>query len=368
MRDSIQQRLQERVKELTALHRAARLLQDTSRDLDELMPAVVALLPPAWQYPEHTQARLTWRGRHWSTPGFLESPWRQREDFQTRDGGEGTLWVIYTSERPELDEGPFLAEERELIRSVADMLRAHFQHREDDAAILAANERLERQVAERTARLRRLSREISLAEERERRRIAEDLHDHLGQALAVIKLRLKQLHGDAVLGGHDRALAELVQLCDQAIGYSRGLTFELSPPVLYELGLGPALEWYGERIAAKHGLRVGVQDRGRTALPDDLKVMLWKCARELVHNVVKHADARNVTIVLEQQDDRVTLVVADDGRGFDPDALQPGQDDHFGLLSIEERLRDDGGGLVVEAAPGRGARVTLHARVAGGAP
>ena len=367
MNDSLQHRLQERVKELTALHRTARLLQDAGRDLDQVMPAVVSLLPPAWQYPEHTQARLTWAGRCWSTPGFVDSPWQQRQEFQTRDGAEGVICVAYTVEMPELDEGPFLLEERELIRSLADMLRAHFQHREDDAVIVAANERLERQVAERTARLRRLAREVCLAEERERRRIAEDLHDHLGQALAVMKLRLKNLHGDAMLGGHDRALSELVELSDQAIRYTRGLTFELSPPVLYELGLGPALDWFGERVEAKHGLRVKVTEKGRVPLPDDLKVMLWKCARELVHNVVKHADARRLTIELKHGDGRVDLEVSDDGRGFEPAEVQPGHADHFGLLSIEERLRDYGGGLDIASRPGQGARVRLHAHLMGGA-
>lgn len=366
MQDSLRHRLQERVKELTALHRAARLLQETGRDLDEVMPEVVFLLPAAWQHPEHTEARLTWGARQWSTPGFAESPWQQREEFQTRDGRRGSICVAYTVELPAVDEGPFLCEERDLIRSLADMLRAHFQHREDDAAIVAANDRLELQVAERTARLRRLSREVTLAEERERRHIAEDLHDHLGQALAVLKIRLQRLRADAMLGGHEQALSELVELSDQAIRYTRSLTFELSPPILYELGLGPALEWFGERVAAKHGLQVAVRIHDRTPLPDDLKVMLWKCARELVHNVIKHAQAGHMTLDLDRRGDQVVLEVADDGRGFDPATLQADRSDHFGLLAIEERLRDDGGGLDIEARPGHGTRVRLHADLPGG--
>ncbi|MGD8394705.1 MAG: histidine kinase [Candidatus Eiseniibacteriota bacterium] len=368
MRDALQDRLCERVKELTALHGTARLLQDAGRDLDELMPAVIALLPPAWQHPDLCEARVTWRDRHWSTPGYRDTPCRQREEFRTRDGGTGEVSVVYTSTPPDAGADLFLAEEGELIRSVADMLRAHFQHREDDSAIVAANARLEAQVAERTARLRRLAREVCLAEERERRRIAEDLHDHLGQALALIKLHLKALRGDAMLGGHDRALSDLVALSDQAIRYTRGLTFELSPPVLYELGLGAALEWFGERVEAEHGLQVRVEECGRADLPDDLKVMLWKCVRELVHNVITHAGARHVTIDLDHAHGRVRLSVTDDGCGFAPEALERRGDDHFGLVSIVERLRDYGGGLRVDSCPGEGARVELDARVPGGAP
>ena len=258
MPDSLQHRLQERVKELTALHNTARLLQDAAADLDLIMPAVAALLPPAWQYPDVAEGRVRWNDRVWATPGYRETPWRQVETLRLRDGGEVEIAVVYTAERDEADEGPFLREERELIRSLADMLRAHCQHRLDDEAIVAANERLEREVAERTASLRSLARQICLTEASERRHLAEDLHDHLGQGLALIKIRLQQLRGDSVLGGHDRALDELVELSDQAVRYTRGLTFELSPPVLYELGLGPTLDWLGEQTRLEDALAVEV--------------------------------------------------------------------------------------------------------------
>lgn len=366
MSDSLQHRLQERVKELTALHRTARLLQDVSSPLDLIVPEVTALLPPAWMHADVAEGSIRCGDRRWSTPGFGDSPWLQRETFRLRDGQTGDVTVIYREERPPAAEGPFLVEERDLIRSLAEMLRAWFQHRHDDAALLAVNESLERQVAERTASLRRLAAEVSLAEERERRRIAEDLHDHLGQALALIKIRLLSLRGDAMFGGHDGALTELVALSDQAIRYTRGLTFELSPPILYELGLGPALEWLGEDTARRHGLRVDVHDSSRIALPDDLKVMLWKSARELLHNVVKHAGARTVRITLDRRDGGVTLVVADDGQGFDPALARQDAGARFGLFSIEERLRQLGGHMDLDAAPGRGTRVRLTAGIPGG--
>ena len=358
--DSLQHNLQERVKELTALHRTARLLQDVERPLDEVMNDVVALLPPAWQYPEITEGRITHGESRWATAGWKKSEWRQEESITLGDGVEGHIEVIYTQPRPPADEGPFLAEERELIRSLAEMLRAALRHRRDDEAIVRANESLEREVAERTASLRRLASELCLAEERERRQIAEDLHDHLGQALALIKLRLQRLHGDAALGGHGDALQELVSLSDRAIRYSRDLTFNLSPPVLYELGLGPALDWLGERAARKHGLKVKVRDRGGGDLPDEIKVMLWKSARELLHNVVKHAAARKVTLALDTGNGRVTLVVTDDGAGFDITKVRRQAGLRFGLFSIEERLRHLGGRMVVESGPGRGTRAFLE--------
>jgi signal transduction histidine kinase len=366
MSDSVHHKLQERVKELTALHQTARLLQDSERSLDGVMADVVALLPPAWQYPEITQGRIRCGDQSWSTPGFRDSPWRQSESFTLRDGEQGDIDVIYTRECPQAAEGPFLVEERELIRSLAEMLRASFQHRRDDAAIIAANERLEKDVADRTASLRRLASEVCLAEERERRQIAEGLHDHLGQGLALIKLRLQRLRGDAAFGGHGEALSELVSLSDQAIRYTRGLTFELSPPVLYELGLGPALDWLGEEVSRKHGLKVKVKDRCRLNLSDEIKVVYWKSARELLHNVIMHAEARKVSITLEGRDGRVSLSVTDDGCGFDVSRARRQAGERFGLFSIEERLYQLGGRMLVESTPGKGARIILEADVPGG--
>jgi signal transduction histidine kinase len=362
MLDPMRHTLQERVKELTALHGAARLLQDAQRPHDTVMAEVVALLPLAWQYPEAAAACITLGSECWATPGFAVTSWRQLEEFRLRDGSVGTLDVVYLAAYPEADEGPFLREERELIRSLAEMLRAFWQHRQDDARIMAANEQLEIQVAERTAALRRLASEQCLVEARERRAIAEDLHDHLGQALAFSRARLRQLQGDVVFGGHGAALEELLELLDQAIGYTRDLTFELSPPVLYELGLGPALDWLAENFARKQRLKIEFRDRCRRHLPDDLRVLFFKSARELLHNVAKHAQAHRVKVELSCREESIILDVEDDGCGFVlAAAADLPQDRSFGLFSIEERLRQLGGSLEIRTARGAGTRVRLVA-------
>lgn len=368
MSDAIRHTLLERVKELTALHQTARLLQDNERPLDEVMPGVVEILPAAWQFPEICEGRIRCGHESWTTPGFFESEWFQEEVFVLRDGEEGAVEIFYTEPRPPAEEGPFLTEERELIRSLAELLRASFQHRRDDASIMAANERLECQVAERTASLRKLASEVCLAEERERRELAEHLHDHLGQALALMKMRLTMLRGDAMFEGHADALNELVSLSDQAIRYTRDLTFELSPPVLYELGLGPALDWLAEQIQKKKpGIKIKVRNHSRLVLPDDIKVMFWKSGRELLHNVIKHSRAANVAISLETNGERILLTVSDDGVGFDVTEARTHGRDRFGLFSIEERLYQLGGHMTVKSAPGEGTTVCLEAGIPGGA-
>ena len=370
MSDSLQHRLQERVKELTALHRTARLLQDTGQPVDAVLPAVAALLPPAWQHPDIAAGRIRCGDRHLvDARTSARSPWRQRETFRLRDGETGAVEVVYLQERPAADEGPFLAEERELIRSLAEMLRAYFQHRRDDEAILAANERLERQVAERTASLRRLAAEVCLAEERERRAIAADLHDHLGQGLALIRIRLQRLRGDAVLGGHGPALDELVALSDQAIRYTRGLTFELSPPVLYELGLGPALEWLGEETARKHDLQgEGARPRQSSAAGRPEGHALEVGARAPAQRGQARRSPPRGDHPRGPGRSRIVLEVADDGCGFDVGLARRDAGERFGLFSIEERLRQLGGHLELDTAPGRGTRVRLVVGPPGGEP
>ncbi len=362
MHEVLHHKLNERVKELTALHRTARLLQSAEGSVEVVMSQVVALVPAAWQYPEIATARTGLGGKAWGSAGHGSTPWTQREEFRLRDGSQGFLEVAYHEARPSFDEGPFLREERDLIQSLAEMLRGFWQHRRDNAAIMRTNEELERQIASRTNDLRRLASEVCLAEARERREIASDLHDHLGQGLAFVRARLRQLQGDAVFGGHDPAVNELLKLVDQAISYTRSLTFELSPPVLYELGLGPALQWLGEQVQIKHGLKVKVRDRCRRDLPDDLRVLYFRSARELLHNVVKHAEASQVKLELECPGENLQLSVEDDGNGLDPALALAARSDHrFGLFSIEERLRQLGGMLELEGASGKGTRVRLIA-------
>ncbi len=179
-------------------------------------------------------------------------------------------------------------------------------------------------------------------------------------------MRLQNLRGDAVFGGHGDALGDLVSLSDQAIRYTRGLTFELSPPVLYELGLGPALDWLGEQTARKHGLKVKVKDKLRTPLSEDIKVMLWKSARELLHNVVKHADAEEGRPSSWRARRRPRGPDGDRRRraASIPARSPPrGRRDRFGLFSIEERLRQLGGRMTIDTEPGQGTT-----RAPGGAP
>lgn len=391
MTQDLLHKLQERVKELTALHGTARVLQARTQSLPDVMREVVSLLPPAWQYPEITVARIRFHDLEVQTPGFRETAWRQAADFIVGHGRAGTLEVCYLEPRPNADEGPFLKEERDLIESLAEMLRSNFEHRAADEALRQAHAELEALVVARTAelqtantalqhqiaacqlaregidqhrrQLQKLASELSLAEARERRRIAEDLHDHIGQALAFIKVNVGQFRGNAVFCGFESAIDEMVGLLDQTIRYTRNLTIEISPPALYELGFEAAVDGLAERFSRSHGLAVALEATPDVAaLPDPIAVLLYTSIQELLANVAKHSGARRATIGISNQGDLLRVEVRDDGQGFDPRTLEAGAtDERFGLFSIRERIRYLGGTMEVRSAAGHGTTVVLLA-------
>jgi PAS domain S-box-containing protein len=212
--------------------------------------------------------------------------------------------------------------------------------------------------------LRSLASELALAEERERRRIAVGIHDHVSQTLALCKLRLGALRRASLGLGQDQPLEEVEGLVDRIIEATRTLTFELSPPILYELGLGPALEWVCEGTTRRFGLPCYFEGtQTRMPLPEDLRVVLFQGGRELVNNVIKHAQASRVQVSVWRDEERAYLRVEDDGIGFDTTRLGQAisESQSFGLFNIRERLHYLGGQTEIESSPGQGTRVTLSA-------
>jgi PAS domain S-box-containing protein len=215
--------------------------------------------------------------------------------------------------------------------------------------------------------LRSLASELSVTEQRERRRLATDLHDSISQILAISKLKLDLLRNSTTSAAAARDLVEISELIDEALQHTRSLTFELSPPVLYELGLEAALESLVERMQQMHGLRIEfVDDEQPKALSEDLAAFCFRAVQELLINIVKHARATTATVSTGKYGDEVRIVVADDGVGYLTDDTFATVDRRtgFGLFSISERLRHLGGSLEIHSGPSGGTRVILLAPLA----
>jgi len=210
--------------------------------------------------------------------------------------------------------------------------------------------------------LQSLSSQLSQAEERERRRLAEDLHDLVGQSLAVIKMKLNAWKDTLYSSGHASSMMEVVKLLEHTINNTRSLTFDLSPPVLYELGLEAALEFLLEQFQERHGLEYEFRDDNQEKpLEDEVRILLYRCTSELLMNVVKHSQAQHVKLSIYQENSHISITLKDNGVGFYIPEGEFGEVQGFGLFSIRERLNWIGGSFKLESNPGRGTLAILRA-------
>jgi signal transduction histidine kinase len=204
--------------------------------------------------------------------------------------------------------------------------------------------------------------QLALAQEQERRRIAAGLHDEVGQILAVARAKLGQLIASGAGGDVSGGAGEIRALVDRAIAETRALTFELSSPVLHELGLAAGVESLCERLGQESGVRFRVETDGEPApLGEDLRIFLYRAVRELCRNIVTHARAPHAEVRLSTEGDRIRIVVADDGEGFDACEHTRRFDTTggFGLFAIREMCAQVGGRFEIESSAGKGARAVL---------
>lgn len=211
-----------------------------------------------------------------------------------------------------------------------------------------------------TERLSSMAADLTITEDRERRRLAEELHDRVGQTLAAAAIHLRAATEDP--SGCSSASAEdLAVLLERAIGEVRAITTELAPSILYELGLGPALQWQCDDLEKLHHLRVHLRaDVDDSGVTDDAKMVLFRAARELLVNVSKHAGVQEAWLSLDALPGWLQLTVLDIGCGCDPGKVTGSGESGFGLFSIRDRLPHLGGEFEIESAPGEGTCVTLR--------
>jgi signal transduction histidine kinase/ABC-type amino acid transport substrate-binding protein len=241
-------------------------------------------------------------------------------------------------------------------------------HLAPDCVIMHANDvtiqrRIERRESEYRRQLQALAAALSDSEEKERRKIASELHDTIGQNLALSKIRLVLLSQNTTDPGTLEELSHVLGAIDESIRMTRALTFELGTPVLYKLGFGPSVNWLAEKLYDEYGLRVAYDNRGLPdTMVDEMKAFLFRALRELLMNVVKHAGTDRAKVVSSFSDKRfLRLSVIDHGKGFDAGEISftGWNETSFGLFSLKERLKSLGGHTDIRSIQGRGTRVTL---------
>jgi PAS domain S-box-containing protein len=279
------------------------------------------------------------------------------------------------------------------IVGASKVAREITERKRAEGALRQAHDQLEARVGERTAELARandalsaevrdrrlaeqtrteLLRRLSTAQEDERRRISRELHDQMGQQLTSLTLGLRALR-DGSRGPEREFLARLQKTAEELGGKLHDLAVWLRPTALDDLGLRAALQSAVEEWSRRAGVEADFHSTGLEGrrLAEEVETTLYRVVLEAMHNTLKHARARHVSVILERRNDHVVAIIEDDGVGFDAEATPSSPaPDRLGLLGMRERLALVGGTLEVESAPGTGTtvftRIPLLAPVQGG--
>ncbi|SNR75404.1 Histidine kinase-, DNA gyrase B-, and HSP90-like ATPase [Humidesulfovibrio mexicanus] len=346
--------LRERVKELNCLYAISRLAQNRELPMEEVLRQVAELVCASWQFPESACARIrmsTPQGEHdIRTGNYRRTRGAACQKSPVSIQGEriGEIEVCYLDPRPPSDEGPFLREERNLLDAVADKLGRLAQTARTEAHMLV------------------LSRELIKAQETERLRIATELHDHLAQDLATLKMDLGGLLDPPGPDAESlpRQLASLADRLSAAITAIRDLAYDLLPPGLEDLGLVRTMSRYCADFATRTGIAVDFYADGMDGLRlgFETQIHIYRMVQESLTNIRKHAHATQVTVRMVHSHPSVIVRVEDNGQGVD---LEKRQEEfrearRMGLWGMRERARLLGGLMSLRSRPGRGMLVHIE--------
>jgi len=215
--------------------------------------------------------------------------------------------------------------------------------------------------------LQNLTAELSLTEERERRRLATDLHDSVSQSLALSIMKLDILNQSQPAENETRQLSQIRQQLNQTLSVTQDLMFELCPPILHQFGLGAAIQQLIWQMQKDHGIAIDYEeDKAEKPLSDDLSYFLFRSTREFLMNVIKHARATHAKVFVRRTGGMIQVQVIDDGKGFTELDWYPveGKAGGFGLFSIRERVHQIGGCCEIQSRPGIGTIVSLSVPLA----
>jgi PAS domain S-box-containing protein len=312
-----------------------------------------------WEW-DPASGRVNWSDEMYTIYGVEPGSFRPSfESYLERIHPDDRARAAATVALALMDNRAFSMDER-IVRpdGVVRQLRSHGEVVRDEAGrpikmVGACIDVTEQKAAE--AALRALTRRLVQAEETERRRLARELHDRVGQNLSALNINLDILLGQLKDSALRRRLEDSLALVDGTLQSIENVMAELRPALLDEYGLAAALAWYGEEYSQRTGIRVAVRpgEAGKTLRPE-AAVALFRIAQEALNNAAKHSSAEKISVELHEHGAELVLSVSDDGKGFDPAAAPRGR---WGMTTMRERAEAAGGSFAIESSPGKGTTV-----------
>lgn len=227
---------------------------------------------------------------------------------------------------------------------------------------ISSRKEVEIRMANYKESLKNMTTEITLVEEKQRKDIAANIHDHLSQSLVISKMKLTDLEKEFKDSGNEKELRQVIEHISNALENSRKITYDLSPPVLYELGIVETLYWLVEKIEEEHKLKaIFTTNIDYLNLSESKLILLFRVIQELINNTIKHACANKIEITLNKENEGMQLTMTDDGEGFDVKSLNQTRlgNTGFGLFAVKERVENLGGNFSISSKIGIGTEIII---------
>ncbi|MBU2528151.1 sensor histidine kinase [bacterium] len=341
--------LKERTKELECLFGISRIVEKQFT-LEETMRKITNLIPSSWQYSKSTCARIVLEGKVFKTANFKKTKYMQCSDIIVDRNVIGTLEVYYLEKKPQSEEGPFLKAERNLINALSERLGGIIERKKVGDELKKSHKKL-----------RELFEHLETVREDERKNIAHDIHDELGQSLTALKVDIgwlnKNLHKDKDLLLEQTS--SMLKFIDTTVQNMQRIVLNLRPVLLDDFGISAAVLWYTEDFEKRSGIKCKISLKPNEIIIDkNRSILIFRIYQELLTNVIRHAKATSVKIQMIKKTNRLILDIEDNGRGITEQKIFSHRS--FGLLGVKERIHFWGGKLQITGTPDKGTKINIE--------
>lgn len=341
--------LKERVKELTCMSEVAKLIT-VSKTMDDVLCSIEKFIVPAWQFPELTQTRASFKKKVFGKKVLPQTPWILSTNIMVNREVQGLLEVCYSDKPPNTGDCVFLDEEKNLLTWLGQILSSAASRLESAKELESSN-----------TELRSLYNKLEHIREEERTRIARELHDELGQALTICKLDLTWLKHKTPNNSCEveNKLNSMTQHIDTTLQELNRIASELRPHILNVIGLFEALKLETEKFINLTGINghIYISDQIPTLHPD-LSTLFFRVYQETLTNVARHANATKIIAQFIKRENFLELTVNDNGNGIETGKAY--NSNSFGLTGMRERVQEWGGEFSINGAPQKGTQVSIR--------